>query len=217
MLSLSKQPLDREYFDRLHSCLKVKIPHLVDINFPSSPNHVILLITVIASQATRDQVTAKIRTQLIAYGFTTTCAVRNNLVLLKQVLKPSGNVERKVKAILQALDQIFIGDIIDLSLLNSKKLYGIGLKTKAIVTSCILGKKTIFVDINVLRAFRSYSKRTITADQLHLLIEKHYLEQGPELVYRLWYYRKKYCKRRHCDKLKQCVSCINFWPAYSPF
>lgn len=213
MLPLTKSALNYEYFQRLHNFLKVKIPYQVDIPFPTNPNHVILLVTVIASQATRDQVTAKIKEQLLACGFTTTCAVRSNLALLKQVLKPSGNVERKVKAILHALDQVFIGDTVDLGFLSSKKLYGIGLKTKAIITSCILGKKKIFVDINVLRAFRSYSKISITADQLHLLVEKTYPEQGPELVYRLWYYRKQYCKRRHCDKLKQCMSCINFWPS----
>lgn len=213
MRSLKENILNYEYFQQLHNCLKVKIPQQVSINFPTAINHVILLITVVASQATRDQVTAKIKQQLVTSGLTNTYAVTNNLAILKQILKPSGNVERKIKTICQALPQIFYKEIINLTALNSKKLYGIGLKTKAIITSHILGKKTIFVDINVLRAFRSYSKCNITADQLHLLITKVYLEQGHELVYRLWFYRKQYCKRRYCDKSMQCINCINFWPA----
>ena len=208
---MTKKDLSFQYFQTLHKLLKIKIPFEVDINFPQASNHVVLLITVVASQASRDQVTASIKQQVIKQGLITPLKVKTNPDLLRQILKPSGNVERKIKTIFQAIDQIFYDCILNLEQMHSKKLYGLGLKSKAIITSCIIGKKTTFVDINVLRAFRSYSKFNISADDLHRNIEKLYPKQGPELTYRLWFYRKKYCKRIHCDFSVQCVKCIDFW------
>lgn len=206
-----KHLLTTAIFEQVHNKLRSKIPYKFDPSCPVSSNHTVLLITVIASQRSRDQTTAKIKDQLINHSLDTPDRVKRSPELLNKVLTKSGGALRKVKSILQAFDKVFIGDFIDLSLLTNVPCYGIGLKTKAIVTACITGQKRIFVDINVLRAFRSFAKSKVDADSLHRFLEKEYPKNGPELTHMLWYYRKNYCERRHCDYKVQCSKCSKFW------
>ena len=113
---MAKTFRDLKYRDlqSLHTDLKRKMPQPVSLKIPKSDNHVVLLVTVIASQASRDIVTANVKNQLITYGLTTVAKIKSNKPTLRRILWPSGGVDRKLKAIDAALDSIFDNEKIKL-------------------------------------------------------------------------------------------------------